>query len=55
MLAILLCLTTGQRDQIISYINLDLMKFKTNKVTTFVLEPLNQTRPGLHLESMVLM
>ena len=32
-LAILLCLTTGQRVQTISYMNLDLMKFETDKVT----------------------
>ena len=54
-LAILLCLTAGQRDQTISYMNLDLMKFETDKVTIFVPELLNQTRPGHHLEPMVLM
>ena len=54
-LAILLCQTTGQRDQKISYMNLDLMKFETDKVTIFVPELLKQTHPGHHLESMVLM
>ena len=54
-LAILLCLTTGQRDQTISYMNLDLMKFETDKITIFALELLKQTRPGHHLEPMVLM
>ena len=34
--------------------NLDLMKFETNKATTFVPELLKQTRPGHHLEAMVL-
>lgn len=35
--------------------NLDLMKFETDKVTIFVPEFLNQTCPGHQLESMVLM
>ena len=54
-LAILLDLKTGQRDQKISYINLDLMKFETDKVTIFVPELLKQMHPGHHLEPMVLM
>ena len=54
-LAILLCLTTGQRDQTISYMNLDLMKVETDKVTIIVSELLKQTRPGHHLKLMVLM
>ena len=49
MLAILLCLATGQRDQKISYMDLDLMKFGTVKVTIFVPELLKQARPRYHL------
>ena len=54
-LAILLHLTMGGIDQTISYMNLDLMKFETDKVTIFLPELLKQTRLGHHLESMVLM
>ena len=51
----MLCLTTGQRDQIISYMNLDLVKFETDKVTMFLIEVPKQTRPEHHLEPIVLM
>ena len=54
-LAILLCLTTGQRDQTISYMNLDLMKFETDKVTIFVTELFKKTHPVHQLEPMTLM
>ena len=35
--------------------NLDLMKFDTDKLTIFVPELLKQTHPGHHLEPMALM
>ena len=54
-LAILLCLAAGQRDQEIYYMDLDLMKFKTDKITIFVPELLKQTYLGYHLEPMILM
>ena len=53
-LAILLCLTTGQRDQTISYLHLDLMKFENDKVILFVPELIKTSRPGHHLEPIVL-
>ena len=49
-LAILLCITTGQRVQTLFYMNIDLM-FEADKVT----ELLKQSRPGHHLDSMVLL
>ena len=54
-LAILLCITTGQRDQTLFYMNIDLMKFEEDKVTIFVPELLKQSRPGQHLEPMVIL
>ena len=54
-LAILLCLAAGQRDQEIYYMDLDLMRFKTDKITIFVPELLKQIYLGHHLEPMVLM
>ena len=48
-LAILLCLTTGQRDQTIKYLNLDCIKISSDKVLLFVPETLKTTRPGHHL------
>ena len=54
-LAILLCITTGQRDQTLFFMNIDLMKFEADKVTIFVPELLKQSRPGHHLESMVIL
>ena len=39
----------------ISYMNLDLMKFETDKVAMFVPELLEQILPAQQLESMVLM
>lgn len=53
-LAILLCVTIGQRDQTMSYINIDLM-FEADKVTIFVLELFKRSCPGHHLEPMVLL
>ena len=48
-LAILLCLTTGQRDQTIKCLNLDYIKISSDKVVLFVSETLKTTRPGHHL------
>ena len=53
--AILLCITTGQRDQTLFYMNIDLMMFEADKVTIFVPELLKQSRPGHHLDPMVLL
>ena len=54
-LAIFLCITTGQRDQTLFYMNIDLMTFEADKVTTFVPELLKQSRPGHHLDQMALL
>ena len=54
-LAILLCITTGQRDQTLFYVNIDLMKFEADKVTIFIPELLKQSHPGHHLEHMVIL
>ena len=54
-LAILLCITTGQRDQTLFNMNIDLMMFEADKVTIFVPELLIQSRPGHHLEPMGLL
>ena len=48
-LAILLCLTSGQRDQTINCLNLDCIKISSDKVVLFVPETLKTTRPGHHL------
>ena len=48
-LAILLCLTTGQRDQTTKCSILDCIKISSDKVALFVLETLKTTRPGHHL------
>ena len=48
-LAILLCLTTGQRDQTIKCLNLDCIKISSDKVVLFVPETLKTTRSGHHL------
>ena len=48
-LAILLCLTTGQRDQTIKCLNLDCIKSSSDKVVLFVPETLKTTRQGHHL------
>ena len=48
-LAILLCLTTVQRDQTIKCLNLDYIKISSDKVVLFVPETLKATRPGHHL------
>ena len=48
-LAILLCLTTGQRDQTIKCLNLDYIKISIDKVVLFVPETLKTTKPGHHL------
>ena len=45
-LAILLCLTTDQRDQTIKCLNLDCIKISSDKVVLFVPETLKTTRPG---------
>ena len=48
-LIIILCLTTGQRDQTIKCFNLDCIKICSDKVVLFVPETLKTTRPGHHL------
>ena len=45
-LAILLCLTKGQRDQTIKCFNLDYIKISSDKTVWFVPETLKTTRPG---------
>ena len=42
-------LITGQRDQIIKFLNLDCIKNFSDKVVLFVAETLKTTRPGHHL------
>ena len=54
-LGILLCITTGQEDQTLFYMNIDLMKFEADKGTIFVTELLKQSHPGHHLEPMVIL
>ena len=49
LLALLLCLTTGQRDQTIKCLNLDCIKISSDKVVLFVPGTLKTTRPGHHL------
>ena len=48
-LAILLCLTTGQRNQTIKGLKLDCIKISSDKGVLFVPETLKTTRPGHHL------
>ena len=48
-LAIILCLTTGQRDQTIKCLNLDYITISSDKVLLFMPETLKTTRPGHHL------
>ena len=48
-LAILLCLTAGQREQTIKCFDLDYIKISSDKVVLFVPETLKATRPGHHL------
>ena len=48
-LAMLLCLTTGQRDQTIKCLNLDCIKVSSDKGVLFVPETLKTARPGHHL------
>ena len=54
-LAILLFIITRQRDQTLLFLNIDLMMFEADKVTTFVPELLKQSRTGHHLDPMVLL
>ena len=55
LLAILLCITTGQRDQTLFHKNIDLMKLEADKTTILVPELLKQSRPGHHLEPMIIL
>ena len=48
-LAILLCLTTSQRDQTMKCLNSDYLKISSVKVVLFVLETLKTTRTGHQL------
>ena len=48
-LAILLCLTTGQRDQTTKCLNLDYIKISSDKIVLFVPETLKTTRLRHHL------
>ena len=45
-LALLFCLTTGQRDQTIKCLYLDYIKISSDKIVLFVPETLKTTRPG---------
>ena len=45
-LAILSCLTTGQKDQTIKCLNLEYIKISSDKVVSLVPETLKTTRPG---------
>ena len=54
-LAILLCLTTGQRDQTIKCLNLYCIKISGDNVVLFVPETLKTTRAGHHLPPIELM
>ena len=53
-LSILLCLTTGQRDQTTKCLILDCIKISSDKVVLFVPETLKTTRSGHHLPPMEL-
>ena len=53
-LAILLCLTTGQRDRTIKCLNLDCIKISSDKIVFFVPQNLKTTQPGHHLSSVEL-
>ena len=48
-LAILICLTTGQRDQTIQCLNLNYVIILNEEVILFVPGKLKETRPGHHL------
>ena len=52
-LAILLPITTGQRNQAWLYMNIVLMMFEADEVTIFIPELLKQSRIGHNLEPMV--
>ena len=52
-LAILLPITTGQRNQTWLYMNIVLMMFEADEVTIFIPELLKQSRIGHNLEPMV--
>ena len=53
-LALLLCLTAGQRDQTIKCLNWNYITISSNEVVFFVPENLKTTRPGHHLPPMQL-
>ena len=48
-IAILSCLTTGQRDQTIKCLYLNYIKIFSDKVVLLVLQTLKTNRPGHHL------
>ena len=48
-LVMLLCLTTGQRDQVLKYFNIDNMVITPSEMSLFVPHLLKTTRPGKHL------
>ena len=48
-LAIILCLTTAQKEQTIECFDLDYVKISSDKVALFMRETLKTTRPGYHL------
>ena len=48
-LATLLCLTTGQRDQTIKFLNLECLKVFDDRAILFIPDKLKTTRPGHHL------
>ena len=53
-LAILLCLTSGQRDQAIKYLNIDTSVIDDQGVTFFIPNILKTTKPGKHLPPFVI-
>ena len=48
-LAILLCLTLGQLDQTIKFLNLECLKMFNDRAILFIPDKLKSTRPGHHL------
>ena len=54
-LAILLCLTTGQRGQTIKFLNLECLKAFNDRAILFISDKLKTRRPGHHLPPLVCM
>ena len=47
-LVILLCLLSEQRDQTVKVLNIKDMLLEKGKCTSFVMRPINTTKPGFH-------